>query len=1606
MALILFDKAFCAHHQHNLNKLITIPIHLGINKQAMKKFYLVFLISLMTSTINAQNYYTSNRGSDYYIYATWSSLSYGCSAFAHVNLRMIKSSGGSLYAYDILSHSGLGYPNPIGPSTTGFFKFRAHHTGWFCDYYDTQLTRYATTLQIKPPSNVYATYDEFDTKVVVTWNASPTHVPANKRDYRIYRDSVLYDSVASNISSWTDNTTIPGIDYVYVVVTHTAFYDHQESVWPEADTGRVFDLNVRTESLPTGVRISWDRTDNIPMPTMVIERREDDGVPVWVETVTGISPTSTEDLNQIPGYNYTYIVTPENETTTFRSDSASGKRMPNGSFSGKVTSPTGGPVSGVVVCADLLSDIPQDSISTYCDTTDGQGRFNIQNIYYYTDASFKITPFLEGHGFDPAVDTFSLELANHSLININFTDTSAFTISGQVFQVFNGDTCYEKDVEILVNDIPWGYVTGVDGEFLFSVGSIGEYNFKPKFNDHGFMPADTTIYIENDLVNLSFEDTTTYLLEGRVSGPCDIYIGTADLRIYGKTGECFETLITSNDTGYYSVRLPAREYFVDLQTFYTEDPDVVTSDEVETYFNTSKEADLREGNYQLNYIYRKTPELQVLGFDNYGCGAYDGIPIVEQAKSYTLTINVLENFGGITCNTDTGYVIVSYFPSDGDQQTDTLELINGTVEIEFTPDRPNIIDPYLNLIEVNAFVDGQTDNYSQEILVIGNRPREATFVSVSPEIPFLILRDPPGDASYSYLSESTTFKTALSISGAISSSSNIWASVKLGVKFLQGQFVFVSTETWGNIKLSVEVGASLASQTTLELSITNSELFSTSGNENITGANGDVFVGASLNMIYALTDIVSYDSDNCLVNSFVDLIMAPQGFETTFMYTENHIRNVLIPDLEQIHDLYIATENDSAVFYQIQIQSWEQILALNIEQKNNAEFIENRSFSAGTSFSSSEEITTSASTSLEYKWYMESTVAADIGWEFSGFGGGLGAEVTSRIELGASSSIGISSTTTTGYVLNDDDVGDFFSVDILEDNTYGTPVFNLKSGTSSCPWELGTQPRDGVQLLSNTNTQDVDNPDDPAVFILSLGNTSQSDEERTYDLVFLQESNPDGAVITLGGSQVQGGIPTPFTIPAGSSIDATVTVSRGPSAYDYNNIRFVLSSPCDGSIYDEVALTTHFQSTCSDISLGEPLDNWVINGNDENLLQVQLTDYDQNSLESLAVQVSLRDANSWVTAIFYDVTQLDPDYTDLELSFEGFSDGEYDIRAKITCGEIVRYSETRIGIVDRTPPTVFGLPSPTDGILDAGDIISVDFDENINCMSGMPGNVLLTNIDNNQQINTQVGCAGNKIIILADTTGLTFEDNTFRVDITGIEDLFGNMADTISWNFDVLGPDSFETEDDEDTDGDGIINGDDNCPLSYNSDQADMDNDGSGDICDIDIDGDDVNNDLDNCSMTFNPDQEDLDADGIGDLCDIDMDGDGVNNDVDNCPLVVNSDQEDSNSNGIGDACDVTGIEQLSSDNGYLVFDNYPNPFSRDTRFKYQIPVATKVLIKIYDVTGQEVKVLNEGLLPPGIHETTWFAGSQESGIYFYKIYFTKPDGSVFAKTKKLVINK
>jgi hypothetical protein len=97
-----------------------------------------------------------------------------------------------------------------------------------------------------------------------------------------------------------------------------------------------------------------------------------------------------------------------------------------------------------------------------------------------------------------------------------------------------------------------------------------------------------------------------------------------------------------------------------------------------------------------------------------------------------------------------------------------------------------------------------------------------------------------------------------------------------------------------------------------------------------------------------------------------------------------------------------------------------------------------------------------------------------------------------------------------------------------------------------------------------------------------------------------------------------------------------------------------------------------------------------------------------------------------------------------------------------------------------------------------------------------------------------------------------------------------------------------------DVDADLVDYSEDNCPVTANTNQSDIDTDDVGDACDLCTDTDlDSFGDpgfasntcaTDNCPNISNPTQDDFDSDGLGDVCDADDDNDGWSDAIDNCP--------------------------------------------------------------------------------------------------------------------------
>ncbi len=90
----------------------------------------------------------------------------------------------------------------------------------------------------------------------------------------------------------------------------------------------------------------------------------------------------------------------------------------------------------------------------------------------------------------------------------------------------------------------------------------------------------------------------------------------------------------------------------------------------------------------------------------------------------------------------------------------------------------------------------------------------------------------------------------------------------------------------------------------------------------------------------------------------------------------------------------------------------------------------------------------------------------------------------------------------------------------------------------------------------------------------------------------------------------------------------------------------------------------------------------------------------------------------------------------------------------------------------------------------------------------------------------------------------------------------------------------------------------------------------------------------------------------------------------------------------------------------FSLSDNYPNPFNPTTNFEFTLPVASDVVVSIYNILGKEVATLHNEFAKPGTYSVTWNGQNNNgvavpSGMYFYEL-----KAGSFTQVKKMTLLK
>lgn len=237
----------------------------------------------------------------------------------------------------------------------------------------------------------------------------------------------------------------------------------------------------------------------------------------------------------------------------------------------------------------------------------------------------------------------------------------------------------------------------------------------------------------------------------------------------------------------------------------------------------------------------------------------------------------------------------------------------------------NGVDKGLRSLQISVVGDGQPagSSVSFDGYVLGLQNRGSDFITQGPNNLLYVLRDPPGSNSFATLEKGMTFTNTLSeISNGFYLNGETKLDYLLGFKLSTSVGVGVETETELESENSVGVVVEEHNEgQTTDTSVkefTTTSVVSTSGTPLYVGADGDVLVGYSTNMIISAADEMTIKRREHLnvsdieIADFGDYVLCKtatlsiaQKFATMFAYPQVHIEQVIIPQLENMISSYL-----------------------------------------------------------------------------------------------------------------------------------------------------------------------------------------------------------------------------------------------------------------------------------------------------------------------------------------------------------------------------------------------------------------------------------------------------------------------------------------------------------------------------------------------------------------------------------------------------------------------------------------------------------------------------------------------------------------------------
>lgn len=444
--------------------------------------------------------------------------------------------------------------------------------------------------------------------------------------------------------------------------------------------------------------------------------------------------------------------------------------------------------------------------------------------------------------------------------------------------------------------------------------------------------------------------------------------------------------------------------------------------------------------------------------------------------------------------------------------------------------------------------------------------------------------------------------------------------------------------------------------------------------------------------------------------------------------------------------------SDSVEWCNNQIRIWENTLAANEKEKvlayeNREKYIDqNFSFDSGSSINMSTQVEESHGSTLD--WSLTAIVTLDRRWVMTY--NTLGVETYIATHTGGgthnTSESGTTKLSSFSYTLAEEGDDDALTVDVYKYGAY-SPIFRTRGGQTSGPYEGEVKTkyyRPGTTIMEATMQIEVPQitVDVPTVsnvptgsaanYTLRLTNASEIDEDVYYKLLMIDESNPDGAKITIDGMPLTDN--RIIKIPAGQTVTKAMQLwQTNTSVLDYKNIGIVLASQSQydptstwDQIADTVYVTAQFVPSSSAVTM--KLDRTTLNSQTGDDLNISFNQFDRDyhNLKAFRIQYRKQGDTDWTLVREYVINEADKTQNNellpstatvsYKLPMHNFSDGDYTFRILSVSSygneEVYNTSEEIALVKDMQRPQPLGMPAPTNGILSPGDDVSIEFNEN------------------------------------------------------------------------------------------------------------------------------------------------------------------------------------------------------------------------------------------------------------------------------------------------------